>query len=121
DLHGHTLDVELGDPGKVKRGKLELPISLKIPLDEIVMLPGAQGFQAELELRVAVLDDEGGRSEIPVIPVSFGGPDAPPPGAHAVYDTALMLRNVKQRVALALYDLAGEGILSTSINFEPDV
>lgn len=119
DLQGHSLEVELGAAGKVKRGKLELPVSLTIPLDQIVMLRSAKGFQAELELRVAVLDEKGDRSEIPVIPVSLGGEDKPPPGAYAIYDTSLMLRNIPQRVALALYDLAGEGILSTSIDFEP--
>ena len=120
ELQGHTLGLQLGKPVKARRGKLSLPVSLKIPLDQVVMLPGADGYRAELELRVAVLDNKGERSEIPVIPVAFGGPEKPPPGAHATYDTTLMLRDIPQRVALALYDLAGEGILSTSIEIDPE-
>jgi len=120
ELQGHSLGLLLGKPVKARRGKLSLPVSLEIPLDSVVMLPGANGYQAELELRVAVLDHNGDRSEIPVIPVAFGGPEKPPPGAHATYDTTLMLRDIPQRVALALYDLAGEGILSTSIEFDPE-
>ena len=50
-----------------------------------------------------------------MIPVLLKGETEPPPGAHAIYDTTLTLRNISQRLALALYDVAGEKILSTSI------
>ncbi len=118
-LGGHSLAAELGPAKKASRGKIEVPVSLTIPLDHIVMLPVAGGFEARLELRVAVLDAKGARSEIPVIPITLGGAAKPPPGAHAVYDTALALRKIEQRLALALYDLAGEKILATSIDFDP--
>ena len=118
DLRGHTLEASLGEPKK-RRKKLELPVSLKIPMDELLMVPVAGGFQANLELRVAVVDTEGARSEIPIIPVQIGGPTKPPPGAHAVYDTTLVLRPVQQQLALVLYDVAGEKMLSTSVDFDP--
>lgn len=118
DLRGHSLEASLGEPKK-KRKKLELPVTLKIPMDELLMVPVAGGFQANLELRVAVVDSEGGRSEIPVIPVQIGGPTKPPPGAHAIYDTKLVLRPVQQQLALVLYDTAGEKMLSTSVDFDP--
>ncbi len=119
-LSDHTLEVELGRPKKAGRGRILLPVSLKVPLDNVVMLPVARGFEAKLELRVAVMDAEGARSEIPVIPVTIGGEHRPPPGGHAVYDTSIKLRRVKQRLALALYDLVGEQILSTSMELDPE-
>ncbi len=119
DLRGHTLEVTLGEPKK-KRGKLSLPVSLRIPMDQLLMLPVAGGFEANLELRVAVIDEKGARSEIPVIPVKLDGATKPPPGAVAIYDTTLMLRNIEQQLALVLYDLAGEKMLSTSIDFAPE-
>ncbi len=119
-LSEHSLEVRLGSPKKARRGRIELPISLKIPLDDIVMLPVAGGFEARLELRVAVMNEDGDRSEIPVIPVVLGGATAPPPNAHAIYDTFLRLRRARQRLALALYDLASEKIFSTSIEFDPN-
>ncbi len=118
DLRGHTLEATLGEPKK-KRKKLELPVSLKIPMDELLMVPVAGGFEANLELRVAVVDEEGDRSEIPVIEVKIGGATKPPPGAHAIYDTTLLLRPVQQHLALVLYDVAGEKMLSTSVDFDP--
>ena len=118
-LSEHSLEVTLGEPKKAGRRKIELPISLKIPLDDVVMLPVARGFEARLELRVAVMSADGDRSEIPVIPVTLGGGTEPPPGAYAIYDTSLKLRQTKQRLALALYDLAGERFLSTSVELDP--
>ncbi len=118
DLRGHTLEATLGEP-KRKRKRLELPVSLKIPMDQVVMLPVAGGFEANLELRVAVVDEKGARSEIPVIPVKLGGETQPPPGAYAIYDTTLMLRNIQQQLALVLYDVAGEKMFSTSVDFDP--
>ncbi len=118
-LSEHSLAATLGEPKKAGRRKIEVPVSLKIPLDKIVMLPVARGVEARLELRVAVMGDDGDRSEIPVIPVILGGETQPPPGAHAIYETSLKLRNAKQRVALALYDLAGEQFLSTAIELDP--
>ncbi len=64
-------------------------------------------------------DDKGARSEIPVIPVKLNGPNKPQPGAVAIYDTTLMLRNIQQQLALVLYDVAGEKMLSTSLDFDP--
>ncbi len=118
DLRGHSLEATLGEPKK-KRKKLELPVSLKIPMDELLMVPVAGGFEATLELRVAVVDEEGSRSDIPVIPIKLGGPTEPPPGAYAIYDTTLVLRNIQQQLALVLYDVGGEKMLSTSVDFNP--
>jgi hypothetical protein len=114
---GHGLAVQLHEPD-VGRRKLELPISLLVPLDDVVMLPSRKGYEANLQLRVAVIDDEGDRSEMPVIPITFAGEKPPEPGAHVIYDTTLRLRNQKQRLVLALYDTAGDGLLSTT--FEMD-
>ncbi|MCP3958407.1 MAG: VWA domain-containing protein [bacterium] len=119
DLRGHSLHATLGEPKKAGGKKLELPVSLKIPLDQLLMLPVAGGFEANLELRVAVIDEKGARSEIPVIPVKLGGDTKPSPGAYATYDTTLVLRAIQQQLALVLYDVAGEKMLSTSVDFDP--
>ena len=119
DLGGSTLQVETGTP-KVFARRVQLPLSLRIPMDDVVMLPVAGGYEAQLELRIAVKDDRGDRSEIPVIPIVFGGREPPAPGDHATYETTVKLRKKRQRLALALYDQVGEKILSTSIDFDPE-
>ncbi len=119
DLRGYSMAATLGE-AKPKRGKkVELPLSLEIPMDQLLMLPVAGGFEANLELRIAVLDEKGNRSEIPVIPVTLGGKNKPREGAYATYDTTLVLRAIQQQLAVVLYDVAGESMLSTSVDFDP--
>ena len=88
-------------------------------MDKVLLLPAAGGFEANLELRIAVLDEKGARSEIPVIPVKLSGKNKPPEGAFAWYDTTLVLRDIEQQLAVVLYDVAGESMLSTSVNVDP--
>ena len=97
------LQVELGTPDRNRR-RVELPISITIPMDDIVMLPVKNGYRAELELRVAVLDQRGNRNDMPVIPVVLQGPAEPQPGQVARYDTAIKLRELDQTVVVALHD-----------------
>jgi hypothetical protein len=108
--------------GELKKGRgkgVRQPVVLRVPLDQIVMLPTREGFQANLELRVATVAEGGDRSEIPIIPIQFGGPEPPQPGQFITYETTLQLRRKKQRLVLALYDLAGEALLTAQIDFDP--
>ncbi|MCP4658837.1 MAG: VWA domain-containing protein [bacterium] len=120
NLGTQALGVELGTPERHRRGQLRVPVSLRIPLDGVVMLPVAEGHQAQLELRVAAIDEDGNRSEIPVIPIRLGGATPPPAGAHAVYDTELRLRSDTRRLVLAVHDVVGEGILTSSVDFDAE-
>jgi hypothetical protein len=106
------LEVQLGPGGKARRGRVEVPITLTIPMDGVTMLPVRGQYVAELELRVAVLDESGQRNELPVIPVTLAGPALPQPGQHAVYDTTLKLRAQDHDLVLALYDPPSGRMLS---------
>lgn len=112
------LVVAVSEPRKAGR-RLEIPIELRIPLDEIAMLPAAGGFAANLELRVGTSNDLGDRSDLPLIPVRLAGPQPPPPGAHALYSTTLRLADERQRVVIALHDPATNVTLSTAFLFDP--
>lgn len=115
---GPRLDVQVGGMKKARKG-IKVDFVLRVPLDQVVMLPVKGGFEANLELRVAALEEDGDRSEIPVTPVKFGGPTAPQPGQFASYQTTVQLRRKKQRLVMALYDLAGEGLMTAEIEFDP--
>jgi len=120
DLGAQALGVELGTPSRRRRGELQVPVSLRIPLDGVVMLPVAEGYQARLELRVAAIDDRGNRSDIPVVPFQLEGATPPPPGAHAVYDAELALRPHTRRLVVAVHDVQGEAILTASVDLESE-
>lgn len=103
------LEVQLGVPQRKGR-RMEVPLRLRIPLDAITMLPGAEGHTARLELRVSGIDDEGSLNDLPVIPVTFSGPE-PGPGQMVTYETTIRLRARKHDLMVALYDLVSGTIL----------
>ncbi|MCH9649056.1 MAG: VWA domain-containing protein [Deltaproteobacteria bacterium] len=107
------LQASFGPFGKSRRGRFQVPMTLTIPMDSVIMIPSGDQFVAELELRVSVLDESGDRNEMPVIPVRLAGPEAPQPGQHATYETAIKLRNESHDLIVALYQPASGRLLST--------
>ena len=103
------LEIFFGDAERKGR-RMEVPLVVRIPLDGVTMLPTAEGHTARLEMRVSGIDDEGDFNDLPVIPVTFSGPE-PGPGQVATYETTLRLRARKHTVLVALYDLASGNIL----------
>jgi hypothetical protein len=100
---GGDLDVTVGN----WQGR-QVPVSLRIPMDWVTMVPEGDHYTCELELRVATVDKQGGRSEVSTLPIDIQGPK-PPPGSYATYEARLELRKIEQRVVLYLYDtLSGD-------------
>lgn len=114
------LPVELGTREKSGGGTMMVPITLRIPLGHLTVLQQGDLYVAEVELRVAALDDRGGRSEIPVIPVSLSLPGRPPAGAYATYTTTLQLRRVRNQLVLAVSDPVGGAIYSARMEVAPN-
>ncbi|MEO8505147.1 MAG: VWA domain-containing protein [Acidobacteriota bacterium] len=115
----HPLRVELGKPLKASRSTFKLPLTIFIPLDQLTMLTIAGQTMAELELRVAALDENGRRSEVSVIPVKIAGHGNPAPGQVSRYETTLELRKAKQSLVVALYDKASGSLLSSTLEVTP--
>jgi VWFA-related protein len=113
----HPLRVRLGAASKSGR-RLSVPIEMAIPMDGIVMVPRKDHYAAELELRIAALDEGGHRNEIAVIPVELAGPK-PAPGQHAVYETAVKLRNQAHDLVISLHDPLGGTIFASVKQFVP--
>ena len=112
------LHVAFGEPEPAGRGKIAVPIEVKVPLDQLTFLPAAEGLQAEAELRVALVDDEGGRSEIPIIPLLFQVSAEPPAGTYGSYETKLRMRRQDHRAVIAVYDRASGRILSAGAELD---
>ncbi|MCP3961185.1 MAG: VWA domain-containing protein [bacterium] len=110
-----ALRVEVGEPAGAGFRKMQLPIEIFIPLDQVTFLPQSDGWHARLELRVAVEDKNGYRNEIEVVPVSFTLPEGPPPGAYSIYETALEMRRLRHRVVISIHDQAAGEMLWTRI------
>ncbi len=117
-LFGHAasegeLAVELGLPYKKGWGKVEVPLTLLIPADAVALLPIGEGeVGARLELRVAVMDSRGHRSEIPNVQIEVRRRTSDKDGT-IVYETALRMRDRSHEMVIAVYDPATGGLLST--------
>ncbi len=105
------LSVSFGEPAKGGFRKVVVPLKLEIPLDQVTLLPTAGGFVAQLELRIAVTDDEGNRADIPVLPVELrSAPDGE--ADFAVFETALKLRRRPHKVLVSLHEPASGNLLT---------
>lgn len=114
DLPGASpLEVRLGTVPERGR-KVEIPLEIRIPLDEVTMLPYDGRYVAELELRIGALNAAGERNEISVVPVVLSGDEPPPDGAYATYELSIKVRREEQDLVFALHDPAGDTILATS-------
>jgi VWFA-related protein len=113
------LRVELGKLRKGGIGSMELPISVKIPVDDITLLEEGGRHLARLELRVAALDRSGRRSDIPVLPIVISKEQPPAPGMTVVYDVRLKLRSDAQDLQLVLHDLYGSKDFAARVHVEP--
>ena len=108
------LSVRLGAPERTRSRKILVPIAVTIPLDHVQLLPVAGRWTNELEFRVTVIDEHGGRSETPVEKILISGTRAPQPGEVFNYDTKLRLRRREHRFVAAVYDPVSGAILSSS-------
>ncbi len=119
------LTVEIGEPQPVGLGKMLLPISLEVPLDQVTMLPAGDSggrtrhYVASLELRVAATDADGASADVPVAMVEIRSEESPKPGQIGVYTTRLKLRRMRHRLLISLYDPLTGGVLARRIDFEP--
>ena len=114
-----ALPVEIGAARKVSGTKMNVPVTIRIPLERLTALVTDKGMSAEVELRIAALDERGGRSDIPVIPIRLDMPGKAPAGAYATYTTIVQLRRAHNELVLAVSDAAGGAIYSARAEVNP--
>jgi VWFA-related protein len=114
------IDVAVSRARRVGMNRMEVPIKLSIPLENVTFLPAEGGQIATLELRIAVVDDGGSRSDVPVVPLTIEVPDGSEIEGFGSYETVLKMRRTNHRALIAIYDVASGRILSSSVDIRPD-
>jgi VWFA-related protein len=114
-----TLPVNFGKAVRSGRREMDVPVTLAIPTSSITTVPVDGKHIAQLELRVAALDEKGDRSEIPVVPLRLSLDQAPQPGKYLKYETTLRLRRIAQHVVVAVFDPLGGKILTAEADVKP--
>lgn len=90
-----------------KRGTLEIPITLGLPVDALTIVPVGKQYAARAELRIGASSEGGDNSEIPVIPLELKSDKAPKSGGFVRFETKIVLRGQANRLVVALYDPLG--------------
>ncbi len=101
---GLQMPIKVGTPTRSRRGDLELPITLGLPVSIMTVVPEGSKYAVQLELRFAASDDLGNDSEVPVVPVALTSDHPPTPGHFVRYDTKLTLRGKANHLVAAIYD-----------------
>ena len=115
-----SLLVEVGEATKAGRKRIEVPIAVLFPLTEVTFLPDGQGgLVTNLELRVAIRDEEGRRAEVPMVPMVVTVEEDPQPGLYGRFETRLKLRRQTHSAAVGVYDPASGRIFSATIEISP--
>lgn len=99
-----------------KKGRLrEVPLKVFIPLHALTFLPVQGGYVSDVELRIAVLDEDGNTSEIPVVPLVFQGKNPPQPNSIKPWETILKMRTKRHDLVVSLYDKPSGKILAAKV------
>ncbi|MGH9379191.1 MAG: VWA domain-containing protein [Thermoanaerobaculia bacterium] len=114
-----TLKAELGEPERSGRRRMQVPVTVFLPMDEFTVLPQGEKFVTRVELRFAVQDDEGARAPIPVVPLELTLKAQPPAGAVISYETTLELRPREHDLVIGVHDPVTGRLLSTTAHVKP--
>lgn len=114
-----ALGVSVGTLRKMGTGGAELPVTVRVPAEKLTLVPQSGRYVGRLELRIGTLDDDGDRSDVPVLPIDIAQPQAPRPGSYVRYDATLELRYAPQDVQFVLYDLLSGESFAERVRVEP--
>lgn len=113
------LDLEFGKPKRAGIGKVTLPLTIQFPAKEVVLLPTAEGYAAQLELRIAAINKEGERSDIPVGLLAVQRDEPAAEDLLLSFSTQLKVRKGEHDVVVSIYDPAGGALLSARKTIHP--
>ncbi|MEM8961893.1 MAG: VWA domain-containing protein, partial [Acidobacteriota bacterium] len=113
------LPIAFGEAERKGWGKVAVPITVALPVHDLTFLPTGNGWTSEVELRVAVLDDEGNIAEIPVIPLTLTLDAEPTEQGYSSYKTILNMRREVHDIVVSVYDKPSGRILSNSCSLDP--
>ncbi len=113
------LELKFGSPKKAGAGKMSLPLEVGIPMESVTLIQVGGQYAADLELRITVMDRNGGRSDTPVSKIEIRGDRQPRQGEFFRYVTDLAMRRKEHRVVVAVWDPVSGTVLSSSAEVTP--
>jgi VWFA-related protein len=97
------MPMRLGAPVRTK-GETEIPVTLGFPVNALTLVPVDGLFRSSVQLRFAAADENGNRSEVPVLIVDLKSAKPPKAGGYVRYETRLKIHGKAQHLVAAAYD-----------------
>jgi len=113
------MPIQIGTPVKEGRKEMVVPFTLAIPVASLTVVQLEGKHVAELELRMAAVDENGDRSDVPVVPLRMSLEQAPPKEAYLRYDTKVRLRSIPQHLIVAIFDPLSGHLLTAEADVKP--
>ena len=87
---------------------------MRLPASAVTLLPANGGYAADLEVRIAAIDEDGGRSEVTTVPWAVVRETLEAGDEALEFETSLRLRRAAQDVVVAVYDTNSGELFSAS-------
>jgi VWFA-related protein len=111
--------LRFGQPVRVARRRVRVPIEVGFPLDEIGLQRAGDRYTAEVAVRLVAMDDEGSRIEPEVAEASIDLAAPPAAGQLHWYTTELELERRWHRIVAGIFDPASGRIYSSAAEIAP--
>jgi len=118
DPRAKRLIVETGPP-KAKRSRLDLLVTIAIPVADLTPIEQEGGWVVEATLATAVVDKTGSFSNLVETPLRLTMAEKPAPGTLVRYSLDLKLRNARQRLVVTVHDPLGGATLWGDTEVKP--
>jgi VWFA-related protein len=107
DPAGRQIAVEAGRPRRGGRDEVELPITIRLPVEALAMTVADPGYQAEVTLGAMAQDTEGRLSEVSNLHLKAGFQVLPASKDLAQFQATVRLRPGHQHLVFAVPDILG--------------
>ena len=108
-----SLEVSFGEPRKAGFRRLDVPMTIAFPLEDVELLPVNGQWMNELEFRIRLMNKWGDQATPPAVKVPVVIPKEPTRGDFFIFEMDLKIRTREHRFVAAVYDPLTGDLLST--------
>ncbi|HVS15104.1 MAG TPA: VWA domain-containing protein [Thermoanaerobaculia bacterium] len=112
---GAPLLIDLGAATRWGLRKMDVPIVVYVPLDELTFVEQGGEEIGRIEIRFAVVDTTGSQAHIPIVPVTLRG--AREEGDYYRFETSLHMRRRPHELLVSVHDPLGGRTLNGRAEF----
>ena len=112
-------DILIGETRRVERKKMEVPIRLAIPVEELTHLFYDGNYLANMTVTIAVKDKRDTLSTVQTMPFQASNSNRPEVGDFATYEMDVQLWREPHDLVVMVQDIATGNVLSSTVRILP--